>query len=117
LERREQKRYRIWLPVKLRTERGEGLAVTYDISDKGVLMLAAEGVPVGARVTATFDVPGEPPIVRTVTGAVVRAELNKDDPHGLWPHRIAVVFEEPMEAFRSEIEAFARSSPPPFGEG
>ena len=86
------------------------------VSDAGMLMLAAEALGVGARVTATLELPSEPPVTRTAEGTVVRAGRNEDDPHGLWPHRIAVAFAGPMDAFQAEIEAIARDNPPLFAK-
>lgn len=111
VEQRQRERSRVWLPIRLRSESGDALAVTYDASDQGVLMLTATALAVGARVTLTFEVPGDPPRERTATGQVVRAAPNNDDPEGLWRHRIAVALDEPVEAFRVELEALARAHP------
>lgn len=111
VDQRQRERARVWLPIRLRSESGEALAVTYDASDKGVLMLTATPLPVGARVTLTFEVPGEHPKEWTAAGQVVRVAPNDDDPEGLWRHRIAVALDEPVEAFRAELEALARAHP------
>jgi hypothetical protein len=111
VEQRARERSRVWLPGRLRSDAGETLAVTYDASAKGVLMLAAKALPVGARVTLLLELPVDPPRERTATGRVVRAEPNREDPDGLWPHRIAVVLDEAMEALGAEIEALARAHP------
>ncbi len=117
VEQRQRERARVWLPIRVQwggtptTAAGESLAVTYDASDKGVLMLAARAIPVGTRVSLTFDLPEDPPRARTGEGRVVRAGPNEDDPHGLWPFRIAVALDAPLEAFALELEALARSYP------
>lgn len=110
-EQRERERSRVWLPIRLRTDAGEALAVTYDASDRGVLMLSAEALEVGARVTLTFEVPGDPPTERTASGRVVRAGSNHEDPNGLWPHRIAVALDEAVEGLGADLEALARAHP------
>ena len=115
MDRRERERYRIWLPLQVRSTAGETLAVTYDVSEKGVAMLVAEPIPIGAKVTVTFEVPGDPPQTRTGSGQVVRAGPNRDDPHGLWPHRLAVELDEAMEAFEAELKEIARVYALPFG--
>jgi hypothetical protein len=102
--------------VRVRWEGGETFAVTYDASDRGVLMLTADPVPVGAVVAVTFDVPGEPgagpaSTPRAAAGRVVRGGLNEDDPHGLWPHRVAVALDEALEAFSAELGRLAREHP------
>jgi len=111
----------VWLPVHVRwiaaapgqtpLPPGGTLAVTYDASDQGVLMLAARAIPVGTRVALTFDLPEDPPRERTGEGRVVRAGPNEDDPHGLWPFRVAVALDAPLEAFAVELARLARSHP------
>lgn len=110
-EQRERERARVWLPLRVLWDGGDTLAVTYDASDKGVLMLTAKPVRVGERVTVTFEVPGEAASQRTGIGRVVRAEANGDDPHGLWPHRVAVALDEAMEAFAAELSRLSRAHP------
>jgi hypothetical protein len=110
-EQRERERARVWLPLRVLWDRGDTLAVTYDASDKGVLMLTAKLLAVGERVSVTFEVPGEVACERTGTGRVVRAEPNGDDPHGLWPYRVAVALDEAMEAFAAELNRLSRAHP------
>ncbi|APR88220.1 hypothetical protein A7982_13569 [Minicystis rosea] len=115
VDQRERRRARVWLPIRVRWEGGEGVAVTYDASDKGVLLLMAEPLAVGTRVSVTFEVPGEPGKTalkeRTGAGRVVRAGPNEEDPHGLWPHRVAVALDEAVEAFAEEIGPLSREHP------
>ncbi len=121
VEHRERERSRVWLPIRIRTEAGEAVAVTYDASDKGVLLLAAVALEVGAELTLTFEVPGhagghpqapgDRPHERTARGRVVRAGPNHEDPHGHWPYRIAVALDEVVEALGPEIAALARAHP------
>jgi hypothetical protein len=42
---------------------------------------------------------------------VVRAGPNEQDPNGLWPHRLAVAFDQAVEGLGNEIEALARVHP------
>jgi hypothetical protein len=95
LERRERDRYRIWFAVDVRTPDGRGGdAVTYDASDKGLMLLAPFSIPLGESVRVTMQLaPGEGD-ARVVSGTVVRAGKNQDDPEGLWPFRLAVEFDE-----------------------
>jgi hypothetical protein len=94
MTRRENERYEIWLPVKVDALR-EGIAVTHDASERGVLMLTASTLDAGANVEIALKMPGEAE-PRRVTGRVVRIEENAADPHGLWPHRMAIEFDEPQ---------------------
>jgi hypothetical protein len=110
-EQRAQDRSRVWVPLQLRWDGGESVAVTYDASIKGVLMLTRLSLAVGTHLTVTFDVPGHPPQRRTGNGRVVRSGPNEDDPHGLWPHRVAVALDAAMEAFGAELERLALEHP------
>jgi hypothetical protein len=115
VEQRGFERSRLWLPVRLRTDAGEGLAVTYDVSEKGVLFLAATEVGVGARVTLSLDVPGsEPPRTLVATGTVVHCSPNAADPDGLWRHRVGVALDETLGELRRLVDDLAgppRSQP------
>lgn len=115
-EQRAQERSRVWLPLRLRWDGGETVAVTYDASVKGVLVLTALPLAVGTRVEVTFEVPAPGPAsdataARSGTGRVVRSEPNADDPNGLWPHRVAVALDAAMEAFGAELERLASEHP------
>jgi hypothetical protein len=92
------------------------MAVTYDASDKGVLMLTSDPIPVGARVTVIFEVPDTPPRERAASGRVVRSGPNDEDPYGLWRHRLAVELDEPMQGFQEELAEVARAHPLPFAK-
>lgn len=111
VEQRGRERSRVWLPMRVRWDGGDTVAVTYDASDRGVLMLTTLPLEVGVRVAVTFEVPGEPPRPRIGHGRVVRCAPNTDDPHGLWPHRVAVSLDEAMEAFAAELVALAAVHP------
>lgn len=110
-ERRERARPRVWLPVRVRAAGGEVLAVTYDASDRGLLLLAAKALEVGARVTVALQLPHEVPHERAAEGRVVRAGPNELDPDGLWPHRVAVALDAPVEGLQAELTALAREFP------
>jgi PilZ domain len=94
MERRTNHRYQVWVPVKVDALR-EGIAVTHDASNTGVLMVTASTLEPGAPVTITLRTPDKQQ-TRRLNGKVVRVEVNTEDPHGLWPHRMAIEFEEPV---------------------
>jgi hypothetical protein len=102
MERRTS-RFVIWLPVRVE-ELAEGMAVTHDASERGVMLVTASTLEVGAPVTITFELPVDGAAQRTVHGRVVRVEPNRDDPDGLWRHRLAVEFEQPVP----ELEAILK---------
>ncbi|MFT3766045.1 MAG: hypothetical protein QM820_11090 [Minicystis sp.] len=123
VEQRGRQRARVWLPLRVRWDGGESVAVTHDASDKGVLMLIAQPLAIGTRVSVTFEVPvdvagdGSRPATkaaqkeRTGHGRVVRSGPNEEDPHGLWPHRVAVALDEAVEAFADDLGPLSREHP------
>lgn len=92
MPRRENDRFQVWIPVKVDALR-EGIAVTHDASSRGVLMLTASTLDPGAPIEVSLKLPDQA-VPRRVTGRVVRVEDNAADPHGLWPHRMAIEFDE-----------------------
>ncbi len=101
----------MWLAIRLSTEVGDAFAVTYDVSDQGVLILAPRSLGIGAHVTLTLEVPGTPPRTLTATGRVAHEEPNTADPEGLWPCRVGVALDEAVGEFRSVIEGLVRAFP------
>lgn len=81
------------MPVKVDALR-EGIAATHDASSRGVLMVTASTLEPGAHVEIAIKLP-EQAEFRKISGRVVRVEDNPEDPHGLWPHRLAVEFDQP----------------------
>ena len=92
MSRRDAERYQVWIPIKVDQLR-EGIAITHDASVRGALILTASRLDAGDPVELSLKLP-ESPTPRRVTGRVVRVEENLNDPHGLWPHRMAVEFDE-----------------------
>jgi hypothetical protein len=123
VERRSADRYRVWLPVAIPALR-EGLAVTHDASKRGMLVVTASTLDVGAPVRLSFKMPPDDPNEHELTGRVVRVEPNSADPDGLWPHRLAVEFDHPVPELESLLQLMespatlrrvTRSSRPPPG--
>jgi len=104
MSRRDAERYQVWIPVKVDQLR-EGIAITHDASSRGALILTASKLDPGSPVEISLKLP-ESAVPKRVTGRVVRVEENGNDPHGLWPHRMAVEFDEPL----SELEWVLGSS-------
>ena len=67
--------------------------------------------PVDLRLKLTLALPGHEP--RELEGTIVRVEDNTLDPDGLWRHRVAVAFDERVEALESVLEEVSRASQPP----
>ncbi len=88
-EERRSSRHHVWLPVKV-DDLKEGIALTHDASPHGVLMVTASTLDVGADVALDLKLPAPHEKLHRLHGRVVRVEPNADDPHGLWPYRMAV---------------------------
>jgi len=93
VERRDNPRYELWLPVTI-----EGLAasiaVTHNASENGLYVVTSTLAEVGTRVEVSFELPGGGGF--QAKGTIVRAGQNEEDPDGLWPYSIAVRFESPL---------------------
>ena len=85
------------------------LAISRDVSSKGIQLSAATDLEPGSRVTITFRVLPDDDEMRFVEGRVVRVEENTDDPDGLWPLRIAVEFDEPIPDLEEQLAVAAES--------
>ena len=107
MERRHHPRFQLWLPVAVEDLK-EGMAIAHDASQAGMAMVSASTLEVGASVQIVIRPPDGSP-ERTVKGRVLRVEKNTRDPRGLWPHRMAVEFSEPVP----ELEEILSSIEPP----
>ncbi|MCA9593248.1 MAG: PilZ domain-containing protein [Myxococcales bacterium] len=105
MTRRTNERYQVWLPVKVDSLR-EGIAITHDASASGALVMTASTVDEGATIELAVRMP-DSEVPKRITGRVVRVESNPDDPNGLWPHRMAIAFDEPVP----ELEWVVGSEP------
>jgi len=110
MSRRDSERYEMWIPVKV-DQLKEGLAITHDASSRGALILTASTLAAGSSVEVSLKLPDNP-VPRRVTGRVVRVEPNPADPNGLWPHRMAVEFDEEVTDLKwvlgAEVQAERR---------
>jgi hypothetical protein len=105
-DRREATRHPVWFPMKVDTPKNpEGVAVSRNVSETGVLMLAAGKLDPGSSVTVTFRLDKTSP-ERTVQAKIIRSEANAGDTTGLWPWRVAVEFLEPQP----ELEPLLREA-------
>lgn len=85
-----------------------GVAVGHDASALGLSMVAASRLEVGSLVHLTFQLPPGSDNLQTVTGHVVRVEQNVEDPEGMWPHRIALQFDDPDPELESTLRDLER---------
>ena len=107
---REKERFTVWFPMKIQLEGDEeGVAVSRNMSEKGILMASAAKLEPGTPVTVTFRLgQGDE---STVKGRIVRREENDEDPDGLWPHRVAVEFEETVEGLEPVLRELHDKAP------
>ena len=85
------------------------LAISRDVSSRGMQLSAATDLEPGSRVTISFRILPDDEEMRFVEGKVVRVEDNTDDPDGLWPLRIAVEFDEPVPDLERQLADAADS--------
>jgi hypothetical protein len=79
-----------------------GFAVSHDASDNGLLLVCSEAPEVGSTVRITFSIPPGGSVGVSVSATVVRVTKNDEDPDGLWPYKMGVRFDEPVE----KLEAY-----------
>jgi hypothetical protein len=95
----------VWLPVRLTSDTVEAsIAVSKDASEGGMLMSSVDALEVGSKVSLLFTVPGDEPVDHRVEGVITRITPNTDDPHGAWPYRVAVKFDEQVAGLSSLLE-------------
>jgi hypothetical protein len=108
MERREHPRLPFWLPVEVDGLEA-GVAVSHDASDNGLLLVCKSEVPVGTRLRIKLAIPpgAGSAVVVPVEARVVRSARNEQDPHGLWPFKAAVTFEEPVPLLMEYLAGLA----------
>ena|SRR5688500_666139 len=108
MEQRRDARYTLWFPVDVETaDAKHTLAVAKDVSRSGIGVSASAGLEVGTTVTLTCKVPPDTGEQRTVTGTVTRHQKNPEDPHGMWPHRVGIAFDEAIPELESLLASLA----------
>jgi hypothetical protein len=107
VERRSQ-RYTVWLPIRIE-ELEEGMAVSHNASGRGILLVTAANLEVGSTVKIVVQFPPDGPPEKRLTGRVVRVEQNREDPGGLWPHRVALAFDEPVDDLEHALATLAQA--------
>jgi hypothetical protein len=111
MDKRRHERYTLWFPVNVTTDDAkQTLAVAKDASQSGIAISSPLGLEKGARVSLVFRVPPDGGTEQTLTGTVARLEPNPDDPHGMWPFRIGIEFDDPRPELESLLsETLTRS--------
>jgi len=112
-ERRKATRFAIWFPMQIASDGETIIGISRDISEVGVMMVAAAAPEVGATIAVTMALPDDEEGTREVHGTIVRVTPNDDDSEGLWRHRVAVEFQERVEELEPFLEQLSRVSVPP----
>ena len=107
-ERRIAKRRDLWVPIQMQQADIQVLAVSKNISESGVLVIAGATLEVGSRVDLTLSVPGEDE--HRLTGEIVRVEVNEADPVGLWRHGLAIKFDEAVPELEEAFERLEKKA-------
>jgi len=112
-ERRQHSRHVVWFPVHVDAgDLGEGVAVSKNVSQSGILVASADRFAIGAPVKVAFRVLPVDKEPRRVEGTIVRTLQNTDDPHGPWPFRMAVEFDESIPELEMLLRAASGDEPP-----
>ena len=112
-ERRKAPRFAIWFPMKLSSEGDVILGITRDVSEVGVLLVSAAEPKEGASVELTLSCPNDDEGERILKGKIVRVQENEKDQEGLWRFRVAVEFDQRVDALEPFLEELSRTSQPP----
>jgi hypothetical protein len=108
MQRRKHLRYQIWFPVKVDMGDLKGaMAVNHNIGAGGMLIALSARFEVGQKVAVSFRVPLAGEQERQIEGHIIRVEKNVADPDGVWPFRIAVVFDDVAEELVPWLEQAA----------
>lgn len=82
-----------------------GMGISHNTSVSGILIAAATTLAEGSAVTVTFKPTHGAADERKVAGRVIRVTDNSEDPFGIWPHRIAIEFDEVQPDLARVLEA------------
>ncbi|MBI4954809.1 MAG: PilZ domain-containing protein [Myxococcales bacterium] len=83
------------------------VALIYDLSAGGALLLTRRAYAVGDRVTLAMYTTSSEESARSASGRVVRVERREHDRSDLWRHSAAVQFDAPLVGFEDDIAAVA----------
>jgi hypothetical protein len=104
LDKRAHDRHELWFPVRIDAGDGdERLGVGRNVSEKGLLVLAASSVDAGTRIVVHVRIPPDAAGEREMRGVVVRSSRNDEDPDGIWRHRLGIELDAPIAELDSLI--------------
>jgi len=107
-ERRRRERHYVYLAAELVVEDATPrVAITKDISEIGLLLLARAELAPEQEVDLKIYLPDKDLRTAVVRGRVVRVEELAEEEQGIWRDRIAFEFDEPQPELATEFERFA----------
>lgn len=107
-ERREHPRHEVWFPIEVEIPDGNAVAVSYDLSEGGLLMAVGDRLEVGQDLAISFRVTKNAPEKR-LRGRIVRVEHNPPSVDAFWRYRIALAFDEPQTELATLIASRAKN--------
>ncbi len=111
MDQRKAQRFLVWFPVRIVGPGAENdsaqLGVTHNLSEQGVLLASGRPLSAGDEICVAYKVSMADLTEKNVKGRIVRVDRNEEDPNGLWPYRMAVHFEHPLEG----VESMASGAP------
>jgi hypothetical protein len=109
-DKRGAARFDVWFPLEIESETTtRQIAVSKDVSQKGILVAMPSKVEVGAEVKVTFKLPGLVPIEHELEGVIVRVERNADDPKAMWRYQVAIQFDDEMPGLETALTVLKRT--------
>jgi hypothetical protein len=101
---RGAQRYDVWFPLEIESEMADPqIAVSKDVSKKGILVATPSKVAVGADVRVTFKLPGLVPIEHELEGVIVRVDRNSSDPRAMWRYQVAIQFDDTIPGLETAL--------------
>lgn len=108
-DKRRAARHDVWFPLEIESETTtRQVAVSKDVSQKGILVAMPTKVEVGADVKVTFKLPGLVPIEHELEGVIVRVDRNMDDPRAIWRYQVAIQFDDEMPGLETALSVLKR---------
>ena len=92
--RRDATRYSVWFPLEVREDEDRRVvAITRDMSERGIRIATAERLEIGQSVRLTFTLEATGGTEQTVEGVIVRVEPQGGGPN-LWRYQAAIRFDD-----------------------
>ncbi len=109
--RRDAKRYEVWFPLEVHEDEGRRfVAISHDMSEKGIRVATADPLEAGQTVRLTFTLSGRGGAEQTVEGVILRVEPKGGEPH-LWRYQAAIQFDTPHGGIEDLLAELSQELP------